>query len=123
MSMIMWMRAWWYRRIATKKIPPAAIRRYLMKSGLNDLKGVELPAKLKIEIAAHELSAALDPDFAEIEADLFLDGTARLGEIPTVKCARCRRPIFTHEAHAFGGEQYCEVCRPMDMPPSPQPTC
>ena len=111
MDTLIRLRAWWYQNVAKGAKPPADVRRFLMKSGMHNLKGTVLPLDIKARIGTEEIIAACDPDFAGMEGDLLQDGLSRLAEIPTVRCGKCKRPVFTHDASMINGEYRCEGCK------------
>jgi hypothetical protein len=106
------LRGWWYIRIARKRTPPPEVRRYLMTTGLNQLKNYpNLPTELQEKVAIEELAAVLEDDaFEGMAGDLIEDAFTRLGSVPLEHCTTCKCPVLRHEATRVGDSYYCETC-------------
>ena len=77
------LRAWWYLRIAKGKTPPPAVRRYLMKRGMEQLKGLDLPPEMQKSLALEQLTAVLDDRdhvFDDMLGDVLQDALERLAK-------------------------------------------
>lgn len=82
-----------------------------MKRGLEQLHGQNLPPAMHKEVAVNMLIASMDIDvFGDMADDLMFEAMERLGSIPLKHCARCKAPVFTHEATQIGGRSYCAPC-------------
>jgi len=110
----LWMpiRAWHY--LHSKQTPPPAVRRYMVKVGIQKLKrSKSLPPEEQARLATQVMTAALDDKegvFEGMHSDLLGEGMAMLGRIPLEHCASCRKPVFTHEAMKLCEEYYCDTC-------------
>jgi hypothetical protein len=107
-------RAWWYRTFKKDVVAPPEIRRYLMKSGIADLKKAKhLAPGVREKVATQVLAAALDDDegvFAGMHDSMVADAMQFLSGVPSEHCAGCGSPIFIHKAIKIDERYFCEGC-------------
>lgn len=92
-----------------------------MKTGLEQIRDQNILPAMQAKIGCELLVAACDDVFSGMANDLVSDGLERLGSIPLEHCARCKAPVFTHQATQIAGRHYCETCAKAEKATVPKP--